>query len=99
MTREMGRGAPAPEGGVVRVGTWNISHWTAAKVALISTMVQADILAVQETHLAPLPLEWRTRRSARRGYICITGGQLSRWPTRSTAAHAAWVFWAAKASH
>ena len=55
---DSGQGAPAPEEeGVIRIGTWNISHWTAAKVAVIATLVQADVLAIQETHLAPLPLE------------------------------------------
>ena len=41
----------------VCVGTWNMSHWTAAKAHVIATEVQAMVLAVQETHLAAFPLE------------------------------------------
>ena len=51
-------GAQPPQPGEVRVGTWNMSHWSAAKATLIATMVGAEVVAVQETHLAPLPLEW-----------------------------------------
>ena len=40
------------------IGTWNLTHWSAAKATIIATEVGASILAVQETHLAPLPLEW-----------------------------------------
>ena len=40
------------------MGTWNMSHWSAAKATLMALTVGAEILAVQETHLAPLPLEW-----------------------------------------
>ena len=40
------------------MGTWNVSHWSAAKATIMATSVGADVLAVQETHLAPLPLEW-----------------------------------------
>eukprot|EP00667_Euglena_gracilis_P032813 EG_transcript_51541 len=53
-------GAAAPPGGVpasvLRVGTWNMSHWTAAKVSMVAALVSADVLAVQETHLAQVPL-------------------------------------------
>ena len=42
---------------VLRVGTWNVSHWTAAKAHIVASEVGVDILAVQETHLAPFPLE------------------------------------------
>ena len=51
-------GVPPPLSGEVRLGTWNVSHWSAAKATLMATTIQASILAVQETHLAPLPLEW-----------------------------------------
>ena len=54
------RGAPAPLGGVparvLRVGTWNLSHWTAEKVTTIAQDIPVDVLAVQETHLAKVPL-------------------------------------------
>ena len=53
-------GAAAPSGGVpdaiLRIGTWNLSHWTPARADLIAMSVQADVLAVQETHLAETPL-------------------------------------------
>ena len=35
-----------------------MSHWTAAKAHVIASEVGADILAVQETHLAKVPLSW-----------------------------------------
>jgi hypothetical protein len=41
---------------VVRLGTWNMSHWTAAKAHIVATEVDVDILAVQETHLSAFPL-------------------------------------------
>ena len=34
-----------------------MSHWSVAKVAVVASSVMADVLAIQETHLAPLPLE------------------------------------------
>ena len=66
MSCDAGPGGPAPTGGALRLGTWNMSHWSAAKVAVVSTCVHADILAVQETHLAPIPLEvaYKTVRQA-----------------------------------
>jgi exonuclease III len=59
---------PSPQGALpssagadalcLRLGSWNVSHWTPAKAAIIAQDIGADILAVQETHLATLPLEW-----------------------------------------
>ena len=43
--------------GALRVGTWNISHWSRAKVERAAVEIPFDILAVQETHLASLPLQ------------------------------------------
>ena len=40
----------------LRVGTWNVSHWAVAKVDVCRNL-EADVLALQETHLAPVPLE------------------------------------------
>ena len=54
-------GSPSPTGegmGVLRVGTWNMSGWSAAKVQVCRPEIPADVLAVQETHLAVLPLQW-----------------------------------------
>ncbi len=87
MMPDPGNGAPAPQEGVIRAGTWNILHWTAARVALIATSVAADIIAIQETHLA----------SGRQACIYIMGGQSLLWLTRSTAARLGWDSWAAKA--
>lgn len=42
---------------VLRLGTWNVSHWVASRAAIISQEVPVDVLALQETHLAPFPLE------------------------------------------
>ena len=43
---------------MLKLGTWNVSHWTAARGAAIAFDISAHILAVQETHLAPTPLRW-----------------------------------------
>ena len=40
------------------MGSWNISHWTSAKAQVALSDIEADILALQETHLAKAPLEW-----------------------------------------
>jgi hypothetical protein len=50
-------GGLAPGEAVLRVGTWNMSHWTAEKVAMVAENVAVDILALQETHLAQVPVE------------------------------------------
>ena len=47
----------APEGGmasggVIRVGTWNMSHWALHKLDIIQRELGVDLLALQETHLA-----------------------------------------------
>ena len=64
----MGGSAPLLIGGqpIIRLGAWNMSHWTAPKVALVAATVRADVLAVQETHLAALPLDvaHKTARNA-----------------------------------
>ena len=52
-----GVGAPAPCAGL-RIGTWNLTGWSAAKAAVVAQELGVDVLAVQETHLAPVPLEW-----------------------------------------
>ena len=31
---------------VLRVGTWNMSHWTAPKVTLVATQMDVDILSI-----------------------------------------------------
>jgi hypothetical protein len=45
-------------GGRLRVATWNMSGWRAAKARAVFTEISADVLAVQETHLAAVPLQW-----------------------------------------
>ena len=55
-----GVGAPAgvPSAEEFRVATWNMSHWSAAKAAVAAHDIGADLIAIQETHLAaPRPLE------------------------------------------
>ena len=42
---------------VLCVGSWNMTGWTPGKAHIVATAVGADILAVQETHLAAFPLE------------------------------------------
>ena len=46
-----------PEESVLRVGTWNMSHWTRQKAVLAAGAIGVDILAIQETQLAAVPLE------------------------------------------
>ena len=38
--------------GRLRVGTWNMSGWRAAKAEVVLPEIAADVLALQETHLA-----------------------------------------------
>ena len=38
---------------MLRVGTWNISHWSSFKAHLAASSIPMDILALRETHLAP----------------------------------------------
>ena len=65
---------PAPAAGLLRVGTWNMSHWSAAKVAFLASSEMVDILAIQETHLAPLPLE-RAHATARQAGLHLHHGR------------------------
>ena len=48
-------GTEAP--GSLRIATWNISHWSRPKAERAAFEIPFDILAVQETHLAVVPLE------------------------------------------
>lgn len=52
--------------GALRVGTWNVSHWAVPKVDVCKSL-GADVLAVQETHLAPVPLETAQTTARQRG--------------------------------
>ena len=58
MTSESPKEGPqADHASRVRLGSWNLSHWTVDRAESISTALDLDIVALQETHLAPLPLE------------------------------------------
>ena len=57
--------SPVPMG--VRIGTWNMSGWSAERAEVVLRDVAVDILAVQETHLASLPLEWAHSTTRRLG--------------------------------
>ena len=52
---------PGAREGLLTIGTWNLSGWSAAKARTVLAEVGADVLAVQETHLAVLPLQWAHR--------------------------------------
>ena len=41
----------------LRVGSWNLTGWTAERATVIATSVPVDLLAIQETHLAKLGVE------------------------------------------
>ena len=43
--------------GSLRIANWNISHWSRPKVERAAFEIPFAILAVQETHLAIVPLE------------------------------------------
>lgn len=77
-------GGAAPNGGGpfgrLRLGTWNMSHWSAAKVAVVASTVMADVLAIQETHLAKMPLEV-AHTTAQRAGLSLHHGR----PARSVA--------------
>jgi exonuclease III len=47
-----------PAGERLVLGCWNMSHWTAAKARTVFEELGVDVLALQETHLAALPLQW-----------------------------------------
>lgn len=59
---------------MLRLGTWNMSHWTAPKVSLVAAVVSVGMLAVQETHLAALPLEV-ARKTARNAGMSLHHGR------------------------
>ena len=71
-------GAAAPVGGVpgpvLRLGTWNMTHWSAAKVSLVAATIPADLLAIQETHLAKVPL-MAAHTTARRAGLHLHHGR------------------------
>jgi exonuclease III len=45
-----------PFGAALRIGSWNLSHWSPEKAERAAVEVPFDILAVQKTHLAMVPL-------------------------------------------
>ena len=58
------RGWSPTEDEGIAIATWNMCHWTAAKVGQPSASATLDVVALQETHLAELPLE-RAHTTAR----------------------------------
>ena len=66
------RGVASHEGGL-RIGTWNMSHWSQEKLAVVTADIDADILAVQETHLGALPLERAHLAARARGFALHHG--------------------------
>ena len=67
---------PSPRTGhILRVGTWNISHWSAPKATVVARDIPVDVLAVQETHLAAVPLQW-AHSSAQRLSFSLHHGTL-----------------------
>ena len=51
--------------GGLRIGTWNMSHWSKDKLMVIKDDIGVDLLAVQETHLAAHPLEHAQKLAAK----------------------------------
>lgn len=63
----------APE--VVRLGTWNVSGWSAERWGPIASL-DVQLLALQETKLASIPLE-RVREAAKRRGFTLHHGKAS----------------------
>ena len=64
--------AGAAPAGLVTVGTWNVSYWHEDRLSAVGSL-SVDILALQETKLARIPLE-RARGAARgHGYTLHHG--------------------------
>ena len=63
--------SPSP---VIRVGTWNASGWSVDRAAVVVDELRTDVLAIQETHLAPYPLEAARSAAMRRG-LCLHHGR------------------------
>ena len=64
----------------LRIGTWNMSHWTAPKISLVASHLAIDILAIQETHLAPIPLSTAHRTATNAGLRLHHGGPVKPMP-------------------
>ena len=54
---------PREEGqaGRLRLATWNMTGWSAVKAHTVFSEIGVDVLAIQETHLAAIPLQWAHR--------------------------------------
>ena len=63
---------------VLRVGTWNMLGWRAAKARVLFPEVGADVLAVQETHLAAMLLQWAHSAVRETWDVYTMGGQCQR---------------------
>ena len=59
-------------GGLVRIGTWNVSWWTRDRLGPIESL-RAQLVALQETKLASIPLENVRASLKRRGYVLHHG--------------------------
>ena len=86
MSEPLARG-PASQAETLRVGTWNMSHWSVAKLAFLASSGIADVLALQETHLAPLPLERHMYLLAWLVCICTMAGRQSLCHIQSMGVH------------
>ena len=64
-------GARGPQG-VVHVGTWNCTAWSAERFAVVAAL-GAAVLALQETKLARIPLEHAQGAARTRGYTLHHG--------------------------
>ena len=71
--RPAGAGNQEATAGRLVVGSWNMSHWTAAKARTVFDDVGADVLALQETHLAAVPLQWAHGTARQAGWHLLHG--------------------------
>ena len=55
------------------LGTWNVSGWRSAKIQAVWRELVVDILAVQDTHLAAMPLQWAQSGGALCGRLASRG--------------------------
>ena len=95
MASDLQCGGAVPLAGTLRVGTWNMSHWSVDKVHTIVRDIPVDVLALQETHLAPLPSRWSGPAPPLPPFTFtfITGAPLLPWVARPMADLVVSVLW------
>ena len=76
-----------PRSGLLRVGTWNVSHWSVERAVVVAQDIAFDVLAVQEMHLAVHP--WRELGLKHKPLACsfTTAAPFAPWAPLTMANH------------